>query len=301
MTSPETHDGRTGARMLALAALAIQVLDERARSALAAFVRGAHVPGGGYRGRSGAADPYYDAFGFALARLLGGAPDADDLRHLDACAAGSPGDLVHLASLLRARALAGAPLDPTRWTAEIGRFRTPDGGWRRSPADPPEGRLYPAFVAALAYEALDRPPEPRPDFAALVARFRTPEGGCCGERGGPALVPVTAAAVVLLDAAHEEVPGTLTAWLARCRDAGSGGFRASATAPLPDLLSTAVALYALAVRQALPQDWVEGTGAFVESCWRDDGGFAASPDSGDTDLEYTWYALLALGCLVGAS
>lgn len=301
MTPPETFDDRTGSRMLALAALAAEVLDERARAALLAFVRGAHMPGGGYRGRSGAADPYYDAFGFALARLLGEAPDADDLRHLDACAAEAAGDLVHLASLLRARALAGAPPDPTRWTGEIERFRTPDGGWRRSLADPPEGRLYPAFLAVLAHEALGRPPEPLPDIATLVARFRTSEGGCCGEAGGPALVPVTAAAVVLLDAAREEVPGAMTAWLSRCRDAASSGFRASATAPLPDLLSTAVALYALGARQALPQDWVEGTGAFVEGCWRDDGGFAASPESGDTDLEYTWYALLALGCLVGAS
>lgn len=74
----------------------------------------------------------------------------------------------------------------------------------------------------------------------------------------------------------------------------SGGFLAGDGALMPDLLSTAVALFALrrhniAVRyDAHP---------FLEAHWQDDGSFAATLLDENGDAEYEFYGLLALGAL----
>ncbi len=74
----------------------------------------------------------------------------------------------------------------------------------------------------------------------------------------------------------------------------SGGFGATAAAPVPDLLSTAVALFAL--RQwGVAARW--SAADFVEAHWLADGGFAATLMDGAGDTEYTFYGLLALGSL----
>jgi prenyltransferase beta subunit len=36
---------------------------------------------------------------------------------------------------------------------------------------------------------------------------------------------------------------------------------------------------------------------FVEGCWREGGGFGASPEVDEADVEYTFHALLATGSL----
>jgi len=76
----------------------------------------------------------------------------------------------------------------------------------------------------------------------------------------------------------------------------AGGFRATSAAPVPDLLSTAVALYALHfagtdLRRIKP-DCLQ----FIESMYCE-GGFSGNVLDTDTDIEYTFYGLLALGAL----
>ncbi len=85
---------------------------------------------------------------------------------------------------------------------------------------------------------------------------------------------------------------TYVKWL-RQRQDESGGFRASEEAPIPDLLSTAVALFTLrllgeAVGDAMP---------FVQVHWLESGGFAPTLLDDYSDVEYVFYGLLALGSL----
>ncbi len=85
---------------------------------------------------------------------------------------------------------------------------------------------------------------------------------------------------------------TYVKWL-RQRQDESGGFRASEEAPIPDLLSTAVALFTLrllgeAVGDAMP---------FVQAHWLESGGFAPTLLDDYSDVEYVFYGLLALGSL----
>jgi len=76
----------------------------------------------------------------------------------------------------------------------------------------------------------------------------------------------------------------------------SGGFKALKNAPLPDPLSTAVSLYALnfcgADLRLIRPDSI----GFVEQQYRD-GGFCATVLDDETDVEYLFYGLLALGSL----
>lgn len=74
----------------------------------------------------------------------------------------------------------------------------------------------------------------------------------------------------------------------------SGGFMAHENTAMPDLLSTAVALFALSLHNirarydALP---------FLEAHWQPDGSFAATLLDEHGDTEYQFYGLLAIGSL----
>lgn len=74
----------------------------------------------------------------------------------------------------------------------------------------------------------------------------------------------------------------------------SGGFKAAKASPLPDLLSTATSLFMLncyGIKPAYP------TRDFIEAHWLDSGGFSATLLDDKSDVEYTFYGLLALGSL----
>lgn len=77
---------------------------------------------------------------------------------------------------------------------------------------------------------------------------------------------------------------------------GNGGFAALPDAPVPDLLSTAVSLFALQLSgydlRLIRPDCLN----FVDGLYND-GGFSANMQDNEVDVEYTFYGLLALGAL----
>ena len=74
----------------------------------------------------------------------------------------------------------------------------------------------------------------------------------------------------------------------------SGGFLAYEGAPVPDMLSTAVAMFALSRQKIVPRYDVH---SFVEAHWQRDGSFAATLLDEQGDVEYVFYGLLAIGSL----
>lgn len=76
----------------------------------------------------------------------------------------------------------------------------------------------------------------------------------------------------------------------------SGGFGAAVASPIPDLLSTATALFMLRCYGIKPKYPTQARD-FVEAHWLDAGGFAATLMDEKSDVEYTFYALLALGAI----
>lgn len=74
----------------------------------------------------------------------------------------------------------------------------------------------------------------------------------------------------------------------------SGGFGAAEASPVPDLLSTATSLFMLSCYGRQPKYPVRD---FIEAHWLDSGGFSATLLDDKSDVEYTFYGLLALGTM----
>jgi hypothetical protein len=87
-------------------------------------------------------------------------------------------------------------------------------------------------------------------------------------------------------------------WLP-ARMASEGGFVAAFGVPGPDLLSTATALFALHRYGAITDAMRRPNLDYVSTLWRDGGGFVGQESDLYEDVEYTAYALLSIGCLMG--
>lgn len=107
----------------------------------------------------------------------------------------------------------------------------------------------------------------------------------------------TAAAITLLRQMDLPVHTTVAEWLL-ARIHPQGGFLAMPAAPIPDLLTTATTLHALAAMEvAVPRPTVERCLDFIDTLWNNQGGFHGHWADDHLDAEYTFYALLALGHL----
>jgi prenyltransferase beta subunit len=132
---------------------------------------------------------------------------------------------------------------------------------------------------------------------ASLDRLRARDGGFGNLPGAPAGVTTATSAVVTLMRQLDRDPDpSLAEWLlSRCLPAG--GFFALPGAPMPDLLSTATALHALAGLHVPLNGLREPCLDFIDSLWTNRGGFYGHWSDDAIDTEYTYYALLSLGHL----
>jgi hypothetical protein len=286
--------------MLQVARLAPKSLGD-ATDLVVNFLRSQHNPDGGFQDRAGNSDLYYTVFGLeGLVALRADVPGASVAAYLRSFDDGESLDFVHLSCL--ARCWAGLPKElraevPTDAILNhVERYRTPDGAYDATPGAK-QGSLYGCFLALGAYEDLGRA---IPDPAALVRcaeSLRTPDGGYANDHGMPlGLTPSTAAAATLLRHLGQSVPTDVLPWLLS-RHHPEGGFFATPDAPIPDLLSTATALHALAGLHADLEPIKEPCLDFIDTLWTNKGAFYGTWEDDTADVEYTYYALLALGHL----
>ncbi len=286
--------------MLQVARVAPKALGESA-ALVAAFLRSQLGAEGGFMDRDGRADLYYTVFGIeGLIALREELPVENIAGWLSTHGDGEGLDFVHLCCL--ARCWRG--LDARRFpassraalAARIEKYRTPDGGYHQSPGKG-TGSAYGALLAGSAYEDLELP-VPSPEQLALsMISLQTADGAFSNERGqAMGSTTATAAAAAFYRHAGIEVPEELQSWLLR-QCLPDGGFLAFPKAPMPDLLSTAVALHALSGMQADIGRVREVCLDFVDSLWSAEGGFHGHWADDALDCEYTYYGLLALGHL----
>lgn len=274
------------------------------------FARSCFNSDGGVKNRAGASDLYYTVFGLETLNVLGIEPSKERVSaYLEHFGDGEGLDAVHLASLIRCWAALGEfgasspdlgkdtflSAHADRMLGRMEHYRSEDGGYGAT-TGMRAGTIYHSFIALAAYQDCGREPPERERLAECIASLRTPDGGYANERGIPiGTTPTTAAAAVLLRELGKSVPSEATEWLLRCcRE--EGGFAATPGAPLPDLLSTATALHALAALGAPLEAVREPCLDFVDSLWTGRA-FCGSATDRVEDIEYTFYALLALGHL----
>ena len=260
------------------------------------------TPEGGAGDRSGRPDLYYTIFALAGMQALDVPLPMERVESfLRSHAAGETLDFVHLSALARCWASIGLARMPAgldrALLARIEEFRKPDGGYEgdRRLA---HGTAYGAFVALGAYQDLGHMPPDGLNLIRALKRLESADGAWSNFPGAKiGALNATAGAVTLIRHLGFPVNHAVGDWvLAQAHP--QGGFRAVPGAPLPDLLSTATALHALAaLDRRVPSTLHERCMDFMDSLWTAEGGFHGHWADDHVDAEYTYYGLLALGHL----
>ncbi len=256
---------------------------------------------GAFQSRGGQSDLYYTAFGAeifsqmppdpatdALAAYLAGREDGQGLGFMD------------LVSLARARMRILPQQTPVAWRLKLSnailRFQCPDGGFDVNP-----GSCTPSatatFMAWTALESLDRlPPSPAP-FLKILQTLENPDGSFANyAAAGAGNVPATSAAIIARHClAGLDSPSAVEWLLEQCFT--PGGFLAFPRSPLPDLLSTGIALFSLRTHGLAMKDIATPCQAFIEGLLDPSGGYRGHELDPIADIEYTYYGLLGLGSL----
>jgi hypothetical protein len=252
-------------RLIRTVACSRRFLEKESRHDIVRFILSRQNPDGGFRGKSAESDLYYTVFAAAGLRALGWRIPAWSLwRFIRSFGLGEELDPVHMFCLIRLRA-AFPTLGKTR--------RQLSRNMETLPAE----SAYDFFLKQLAGDSLGiarLPSAPRPVSLADPT-------------------PSLAAAIIVNRPSGQVPSGVLFNRVCR-----SGGFAATGQLNSADLLSTATALFALRILDADLDPVRRPCLDYIESLWRDSGGFAGHVTDEFEDVEYTFYALLSIGCLM---
>jgi prenyltransferase beta subunit len=266
------------------------------------FFRRQLSPAGAGLDRAGRPDLYYTIFALAGLQAMDDPVPRDSVEaFLRTHGEGAALDFVHLSALARCWAVVGQERMPhalgSAILERIETFRKPDGGYEGN-ANLAHGTAYGAFVALGAYEDLGQTPPHSLKLIQSLKRLETPDGGWSNVPGAKiGATNATAGAVTLIRHLGFPVNERVADWLL-AQAHPQGGFLAVPGAPMPDLLSTATTLHALAaMERRLPSQIHERCLDLLDSLWDARGGFHGHWADDHLDAEYTFYALLALGHL----
>jgi hypothetical protein len=271
-------------------------LDTEALGKISCFVRSQQTAEQSFMNKNGISDLYYTSFGWMLAYILNIRLDHKKTDcYLKEQDMNSP-DLIHYAAYMRCKMInrlmkkgkAGL-LFSSLLPGSIKDLK----GFSHIPHDDPQSP-YTQFIWLSLLEDTGHRIEKKEYILNSLTKYHLPDGGYMNTQDGlNATTNATAAALA--------VKGQLTGYkrnedllyLYELQDE-SGGFSAAAASPVPDLLSTATALFILGcygVKIKYPaQD-------FIEAHWLDSGGFSATLIEDKSDIEYTFYGLLAVGAI----
>lgn len=270
-------------------------LGKEARGRITDFVRSQLTEEESFMGKNGKPDVYYTVFGWMLVYIMGIKLDTKKAGvYLESLRAGDM-DLIHYAAYMRCRMIrqlfnrgrVGLLLNSFFAQEDMRQpesFDTVPHNDRQSP--------YTQFIGLSLLEDTGHKVRDRQQTVDFLDDYRASEGGFMNIRDG--LTATTNATVAAL-----AVKGQLQGYddkadirYLRNLQHPSGGFGATQTTLLPDLLSTATALFMLACYGIQPNYPAK---EFIEAHWLDSGGFAATLLDEKSDVEYTFYGLLALG------
>ncbi|MBA4187135.1 MAG: geranyl transferase [Planctomycetaceae bacterium] len=294
----------------------IERLPAEVRERNTTYLLEAQNPDGGFSGREGGSDLYYTGFalrslavlqalnpevcgkaaGFLRTRMLGSAGVVDFFSLVVSCylipLGGGPD------------VLADAPPDwRDRVAATLETFRSPDGGYGKTPAAT-YGSTYTSFLVVLCLQLLDRPIPESERLAAFVRSRRRADGGyveiSAMKRSGTNPTAAGIGLLQILGELDEDARKGTADFLAALPSPFEGGMRANDRIPAADLLSTFTGGWTLdQIGATAKLDW-STIRSYAEECERPIGGFRGGLWDDRTDVEYTFYGLgtLALAALL---
>ena len=270
-------------------------LTEDSYKRLRTFMLSQQTANGAFINKGGEEDLYYTAFGWLVSYVLDFRLDAGKmgayLRQFDETQL----DLIHYMAWMKCRMLyrlvsegvIGMWLNV--WT--VGNVRSLD-----SFSEYPQGDRHSPYTQFLWLSLLED------NNARLIGKkqtlidlkdYQVKEGGYANLKDCVS-ASANATAAALMIKAQLAVYDKAEAGVLQNMQDESGGFKAEAGSSIPDLLSTSTSLFALKNYGLRPL--VDPTD-FIEGHWLEDGGFAATLLDEQSDVEYVFYGLLALGSI----
>lgn len=266
---------------------------------------------GGFRNRAGKCDQYYTMFGLACAEALGVYVDLNLVRSYLSRFNPEELDLVHLVCWSKSKLIIkmSENILPYRLLAMLhnlgfrtkldvrpDRFRASDGGFHEND-NSGISHPYAIFMGVNLYQDCGlRMPDIVKAVAALE-KCRTGQGAFHNPGGGGrGMLLSSCAAILALRQLTGKADSPALQWLSG-QQGETGGFHASPDSPMPDLLSTGVALYTLKICGHSLDSMSDKAKNFIIDHWHENGGFTGTLVDECTDCEYTFYALMALGAL----
>jgi len=254
----------------------LKVLDADSIESIKQFVKSKQTDSGGFADRAGKSDLYYTLFGYFIAEALGmkdafptiGKYVEEETEH------NKTGVHLHCSAILSSR------LGINKYPPEYFRKRIRSTINQQKSNQP----AYNAFLSLMTCYYIR-------DYTGLYLISRQLET----TRNDNSLpCPVMAAVLVMKKSFNKPLDDLKKELLSFVQD--NGGFKATRTAPIPDLLSTAVALYALKFAGQDLRKIKPGCLNYIDSLFVE-GGFGGNSIDTEPDIEYTFYGLLALGSL----
>ncbi len=265
-----------------------------------------------FNDRSGRPDLYYTAFGLACAAALGlKLENTDNISRSLSGIRKDVLDLVHLKAAVQTEnmlkllavpgfmrktvleyASGGAGAETKNVLVNLLK-NAPDSAFPNADRNSP----YSLFLGITAYQDCALKTDVFEDAVSTLDSYRAADHpyAYSNMRGGavslnPTLAAIHVKRIFSLKIADETVDFLRGSQLA------DGGFKASSSAPAPDMLSTALALFTLRALNAEPKYDPRG---FIDSHCLENGSFTATDleSDGQSDTEYTFYGLLASGSL----
>lgn len=255
----------------------LDVLHEDSIGSLREFVKSRQTISGGFADRAGKPDLYYTLFGYFVSESLGMSevfPGIKSYLTNEINRNNINGVHLHCAAILASK------LGYQNFSREffIGRLRDADNySSNHQPA-------YYSFLNLMSSWYLG-------DYTGLLRISRKLK---LLKSDNQLPCPVLAAYLVLQKSFRKNVDELERDLMLFHND--NGGFKAVRNAPVTDLLSTAVALYALRFAGHDFREIRPGCLDYVDSLFAD-GGFGGNVIDTEPDIEYTFYGLLALGSL----
>ena len=266
-----------------------------AQKKIASFISSQLTENGAFMDKSGKADLYYTSFGLMLASVLKLNVNTNLTEQWLDGQENKLSDLVNYSAYIRSKMLCELLKTGKLNFAMKQIFKAK----QTLPAftDYPNGDMYSPysqFMLLSLREDLNINTVNHQELLTSLSAYSVERGGYSNMRGGKqATTNVTVAALAVRGQLCGYQDNDDIRFLMLSQDE-SGGFCTCASASIPDLLSTATALFILKCYGVTPR--FDATD-FINAHWLSSGGFGATLMDETGDVEYTFYGLLALGAI----
>ncbi len=260
------------------------------------FVLSQRLEDDSFMNKSGMSDIYYTLFGWMLSYVLGIRLNPEKMNAYLAAQDMEQMDLIHYAACMRCRMICNL-MEKGKTRFLLRSFSSVEIKQLHQFADVPHNDLqspYSRYIWLSLLEDTGHTIKDKEVVLQSLSRYQIPGGGYSNlPNSDVASTNATVAALAVIGELEHYRMNDGVSYLQQLQEV-TGGFCAVKGSPLPDLLSTATSLFMLNCYGRRP---TYSSGSFIEAHWLDMGGFSATIMEESSDVEYTFYGLLALGTI----